>query len=75
MVELYGPGVDRLASDVSGVGLATFGTDVATAASSSSLFGVVRLGVNVGRVGRVGGKGSEPKSLEPRLVVETELAE
>ena len=74
-VGLYGPGVDRLASDVSGAGLATLGTDVAAAASSSSPFGVVRLGLNVGRVGRVNGEGSEPKPLEPGLMVEMELAE
>ena len=47
-VGLYGPGVDRLASEVSGVGLATLGTDVAAAASSSSPFGVVRLRVMSG---------------------------
>ena len=74
-VGLYGPGADRLASEVSGVGLATLGTDVAAAASSSSPFGVVRLGVNVRRVGRVGREGSEPKPLESGLVVEKELAE
>ena len=57
------------------MGLVTLGTDVAAAASSSSPFGVVRLGVNVGRGGRVGGEGSEPKPLEPGLVIEMELAE
>ena len=69
-VRLYRPGVDRLASEVSGVGLATLGSDVAAAASSSSLFGVVRLGINVERGGRVGREGSEPKPIEPKLVVE-----
>ena len=69
-VGLYGPEVDRLASEVSGEGLAAFGTDVAAAASSSSPFGAVRLGVNVGRGGRVGREGSEPKPIEPKLVVE-----
>ena len=48
---------------------------MAAAASSSSPFGVVRLRVNVRRMGRVGGEGSEPKPLEPGLVVEMELAE
>ena len=57
------------------MGLASLGTDVAAAASSSSPFGVVRLKVNVGRVRRVAREGSEPKPLEPRLVVEKELAE
>ena len=65
-VGLYGPEVDRLASEVSGEGLATFGTDMAAAASSSSLFGAVRLEVNVGRGGgggRVGRKVASPSQL------------
>ena len=74
-VGLYGSGVDGLASEVSGVGLAILGTDVVAAATSSSLFGVVRLAVNVGKVGGVGWEGSDPKLLEPGLVVEMELAE
>ena len=35
-VRLYGPGVDKLTAGISGVDLATVGTDVAAAASSSS---------------------------------------
>ena len=74
-VGLYGPGVDRLASKISRVGLATLSTNVAAAASSSSPFGVVRLRINVRRMGRIGREGSEPKPLEPGLVVEMKLAE
>ena len=51
MVGLYGPGVDRLPSEIGGVGLVTMGNTVAAVASSSRPFGVARLGVNVGRVG------------------------
>ena len=47
VVGLYGPGVDRLASEVSGVCLATLGTDVAAAASSSSPFGAASVHVQL----------------------------
>ena len=68
MVGLYGPGVDRLPSEIGGVGLVTMGNTVAAVASSSRPFGVARLGVNVGRVGTVDREGIEPKPLEPGLV-------
>ena len=64
-VGLYGPGVDKLPAGISGVDLATVGADEAAAASSSSPLGAVRLGVNVGRAGRVAVGGIEPKPLEP----------
>ena len=50
------------------MGLATVGNTVAAVASSSRPFSVAKLGVNVGRVGRVDGEGIEPKPLEPGLV-------
>ena len=62
---MYGPGVDKLLAGISGVDLATVGADEAAAASSSSPLGAVRLGVNVGRAGRVAEGGIEPKPLEP----------
>ena len=60
---MYGPRVHRLASEVSGMGLATLGTDVAAAASSSSPFGAVRLRVNLERGGGAAGKVASPSQL------------
>ena len=60
---MYEPGVDRLASEVSGVGLVTLGTDVAAAASSSSPFGVVRFGVMLGGWVGLTGKAANPSRL------------
>ena len=46
-VGLYRSGVDGLALEVSGVGLATLGTDVAATASSSSPFGATSVHVQL----------------------------